>query len=179
MRIGQYYTADRIVCTDAGYTMAPVLLNGGVALLHVEKAAMKTGVCGAPSIFRFVFQFLDPGKAEIQLANFRTFEYRDVEKEDVISFEVEDVDCISRETWSSYEPLSLEDRAFFDRFVSPLVDEKFTPYRVSTLEEEGLFYRYVCAGERGVSPKRNAIITISVPEPGKGEPSLISIERYL
>lgn len=176
MKIGQYYTADRIVCTDGGYTMAPVLLSGGVALLHVEKTAMRTGILGAPSIFRFVFQFLDPGKAEIQLANFRVFEYRNVEKENVISFDVEDADCISRETWSSYEPLSKEDKAFFDRIISPLVDEKFTPYRVSTLEEDGCFYRYACAGERG---KQDAIITISVPESGKGDPSLVSIERYL
>lgn len=140
---------------------------------------MMTGVYGAPSIYRFVFQFLDSGKAEIQLAAFRTFEYKNVKKEDVISFKIEDADCLSRDLWSSYESLGKEDRAFFDQKVSGLLDEKFTPYRVSKLEEDSCFYRYACVGKKGTSPKRNAIITISLPESGKGEPSLVSIERYL
>ncbi|WP_455639075.1 hypothetical protein [Parabacteroides sp.] len=174
MEIGQYFTTERIICGGTGYTVTPVLLNGGVAFISTEKVSLRQGVCGGPVLYRFMFQFLRPGKAEIQFANFRTFEPKDVSYEDVISFDVENTDCNFRELWNPFKPLSKDDRDLFDQVLSQ-VNEKYTPYSVSTLEEDGCLYRFACSCQDG--REQFAIVTIFVPRLGKGEPNLVSIER--
>lgn len=177
MKIGQYYTTERIIAAGTGCSVVPVLLNGGVAFQSMEEIDMRmqAAIKGAPVINRFIFQFLRPGKAEIQLANYRTFDYENVEYEDVISFDVENENCVSRQVWEAFKLLSREEEALFNQVMSSHVEDKYTPCRVSTLKEDGCLYRFACINKNVHSAKCYAIITISVPK--SGEPCLVSIEK--
>lgn len=91
MKIGECYSTERIAYGGTGYIVAPVLLSDGVALLDVERTEQEKEECGVPTIFRFTFQFLRPGKAEIRFVKYSVYNCQDIEYEDIISFDVEDI----------------------------------------------------------------------------------------
>ena len=56
MKVGEIFTAERIVMGGTGFRYAPVRLTGEVALLSSETIELEPGKCGAPEIQRFTFQ---------------------------------------------------------------------------------------------------------------------------
>ncbi|WP_455639074.1 hypothetical protein [Parabacteroides sp.] len=91
MKIGECYITERLAYGGTGYAVAPVLLSEGVALLDLERIELEKDEIGVPTVFRFTFQFLRPGKAEIRFAKYSVSDCRDIEYEDLISFEVENM----------------------------------------------------------------------------------------
>ena len=184
MKVGEIFTTERIVMGGTGYCYAPVRLTGEVALLSSEVIPMETGVCGGPKIQRFTFQFLRPGEATIQLARFRSFDLSDVFYEEVLPFHVEPASSDAVVTvpggWSSFEPLTEEDRKVFDEAMKGLVGVSYIPEKVSKQVVNGLNLRYFCYGRRATQgeAKFPAIVKIHVA-PGSDKPQLTEIQRVV
>lgn len=149
MKVGEIYTIERIVMGGTAYRYAPVRLTGEVALLDSEILPIETGKYGATEVQRFTFQFLRPGKAEIQLARFRSFDLDDVIYEEVLPFHVEpagDNDAVSCGGWSPFQKLTPEDQDVFEEAMKGLVGVSYTPERVSKQTVKGMNYRFFCYG---------------------------------
>lgn len=184
MKVGEIFTTERIAMGGTGYRYAPVRLTGEVALLSSEVIPMEAGICGAPEIQRFTFQFLHSGEATIQLARFRSFDLSDVIYEDVLPFHVEpasDDFVMGVGGWTPFSELKEEDRKVFKEALKGLVGVEYTPESVSKQLVNGTNYRFFCYGnpltaEPGKFP---AIVKIYAPLPGGGESLLTKIERVL
>lgn len=183
MKVGEIFTTERVNMSGTGYRYAPVRLVGEVALLGSEVIPMDAGKVGGPEIQRFTFQFLRPGTAEIQFARFRSFDLSDVLYEEVLPFHVEPAssDAVTVPGgWSSFEPLTDEDRKMFDQALEGLVGVSYTPLKVSKQVVSGLNLRYFCYGKT-VTPDAvefPAIVKIHVA-PGSGKPQLMEIQRVV
>lgn len=183
MRVGEIFTAERIVMGGTGYCYAPVRLVGEVALLNSEVIPMDPNKEGGPELQRFTFQFLRPGTAEIQLARFRSFDLGDVLYEEIMPFSVEPTssDSITMPGgWSPFEALTDEDRQMFDKAMEGLVGVSYTPEKVSKQVVSGLNLRYFCYGMPAIqgAVEFPAIVKIHLA-PGSDKPQLVDIQRVV
>lgn len=183
MKVGEIFTIERIVMGGTGYRYAPVRLTGEVALLSSEVIPMDPEKCGAPEIQRFTFQFLRQGKAEIQLARFRSFELETAIFEDVMPFVVE-VEGIMEGIpggRSSFVELTEEDRKVFKEAMAGILGVDYTPEKVSKQIVHGTNYYFFCYGNPVTSEpgKFPAIVRIHAPLPGEGAAKVTKIERAL
>ena len=182
MKVGEIFTAERIVMGGTGYRYAPVRLTGEVALLGSEVIQLEPGKCGAPEVQRFTFQCLRPGKAEIQFARFRSFEMDTVIFEEVLPFNVEpatDKQFAAPGAWSSFEAVTMEDKQVFNEAMEGFVGVKYTPEKVSKQIVNGVNYRFFCYGHPAVQGEHTfpAIVKIHVA-PG-GNAQLADIQRIV
>lgn len=185
MKVGEFFTTERIVMGGTGYCYAPVRLTGEVALLSNEVIPVDAGKVGGPEIQRFTFQFLRPGSAEIQLARFRSFDLSDVLYEDVLPFHVEpagsnDVVAMVPGGWSPFTEVTPEDGVVFEKAMEGLVGVKDTPKRVSKQIVNGTNYRFFCYGEPATQGEHSfpAIVTIYAA-PGSSKPQITGIQRVV
>lgn len=167
MKVGEIFTAERIINGGTGYRFAPVRLTGEVAILDSEIIQLEPGKCGAPEIQRFTFQCLRPGKAEIQFARFRSFEMDTVIFEEVLPFTVEPaIDNLSTVPggWSAYRDLTPEDKVVFNKAMEGLVGVDYEPKKISKQIVNGTNYRFFCHGVPAVQGDHSlpAIVTIYV-----------------
>lgn len=182
MKVGEIFTAERIVMGGTGYRYAPVRLTGEVALLSSDIVPMETGKCGAPEIQRFTFQCLRPGKAEIQFARFRSFEMDTVFFEEVQSFDVEPAgfdEMTKLGGWSPFEALKEEDKKVFDEAMEGFVGVKYEPEKVSKQIVNGTNYRFFCYGVPATLGAHTfpAIVKIYAAPGGKAQ--ITAIERVV
>ncbi|WMI93961.1 protease inhibitor I42 family protein [Bacteroides fragilis] len=182
MKVGEIFTAERIVMGGTGYRYAPVRLTGEVALLSSETIELEPGKGGAPEIQRFTFQCLRPGKAEIQFARFRSFEMDTVIFEEVLPFTVEpatDNRLTSLGAWSSFEAVTAEDELVFNKAMEGFVGVKYVPEKVSKQTVNGVNFRFFCYGHPAVQGEHTfpAIVKIHVA-PG-GEAHITDIQRVV
>lgn len=182
MKVGEIFTTERIVMGGTGYCYAPVRLTGEVALLNSEIVPIETGKCGAPEIHRFTFQFLRPGKAEIQFARFRSFDLSDAIYEDVLPFQVEpagDTNAIVPGSWSPFKALNDEEKQIFDKALKGLVGVVYTPEKVSSQVVAGVNYRFFCHAVTVTREehKFHAIVKIHVAL--SGEAQITDIQRVV
>jgi len=182
MKVGEIFTAERIVMGDSGFRYAPVRLTGEVALLSNETIELEPGKCGAPEIQRFTFQCLRPGKAEIQFARFRSFEMDTVIFEEVLPFTVEaatDNQLAALGGWSPFEAVPPEDRLVFRKAMEGFVGVKYEPEKVSKQIVNGVNFRFFCYGHPAVQGEHPfpAIVKIYVA-PG-GEAHITDIQRVV
>lgn len=181
MKVGEYFTTERVVPGGTGYLYAPVLLTGGVAMIDKEVVPIGTAM-GAPEIQRFTFQFLRTGKAEIQFARFRPFDIKNAIYEDVFPFFVEPGMLRSTNSVGSYSPfeeLTKEDRDVFDAAFKGLVGVTYTPLKVSRQIVAGTNYIFICDAVPATKDpvKYHALVKIFAPLPGKGDPQILDIHR--
>ena len=182
MKVGEIFTAERIIMGDSGYRYAPVRLTGEVALLSSETIELEPGKCGAPEIQRFTFQCLRPGKAEIQFARFRSFEMDTVIFEEVLPFTVEAATGNQLATlggWSPFDAVTPEDRLVFHKAMEGFVGVKYEPEKVSKQIVNGMNFRFFCYGHPAVQGEHPfpAIVKIYVA-PG-GETHITDIQRVV
>lgn len=182
MKVGEIFTAERIVMGGSGYRYAPVRLTGEVALLSSETIELEPGKGGAPEIQRFTFQCLRPGKAEIQFARFRSFEMDTVIFEEVLPFTVEpttDNQLAVVGAWSSFEAVAPEDKLVFNKAMEGFVSVKYNPEKVSKQIVNGTNCRFFCNGFPAVQGEHPfpAIVKIYVA-PG-GEAHITEIQRVV
>ena len=181
MKVGEYFTTERVVPGGTGYLYAPVLLTGGVALIDKTVTQIVDRV-GAPEIQRFTFQFLRTGKAEIQFARFRPFDIKNAIYEDVFPFFVEPGmmrSTASAGGYSPFEDLEKEDREVFDAAFKGFVGVQYTPLKVSKQIVAGTNYIFICdAMPQTKDPEMfHALVKIFAPLPGHGDPVITEIHR--
>ncbi len=169
MKTGEVFTIERIVMGGTGYQYAVVHLTGGVALLNSEVVPMESGKSGAPQIQRFTFQALRPGKAEIQLARFRSFELDSVVYEQIMPFDVKPAEAKSLAVpggWTPFGKLTSDDKKVFEQALERFVGVKYTPEKVSKQVVNGTHYRFFCYGKPivpGDDQSFPAIVKIHAP----------------
>lgn len=141
-KVGDVYTVERTLFagTDMNYVLAR--LNGGVILLEIkEETASK--LLGAVKVQRFVFQFVQPGAAEIQFAYQKNGH---LVYEEVFPYEVVpavDNSQVRPGGWSEFAPLTQEDEEAF-RSAVKWTGIDFIPVLVNKQIVDGLNYRFFC-----------------------------------
>lgn len=180
MKVGEYFTTERIVPGGTGYLYAPVLLTGGVALID-QTVTPVNNMPGAPEIQQFTFQFLRTGKAEIQFARFRPFDVRNAIYEDVFPFYVEPGMLKSSKVggYTPFQDLEKEDQDVFDAAFKGLDGVAYKPLKVSKQIVAGTNYIFMCEAEPVIKEpaKHYALVKIFAPLPGQGEPQITDIHR--
>lgn len=182
MKVGEIFTAERIINGGTGYRYAPVRLTGEVAILDSEIIQLEPDKCGAPEIQRFTFQCLRPGKAEIQFARFRSFEMDTVIFEEVLPFIVEPaIDNLATVPggWSPYRDLTPEDEAVFNKAMEGLVGVSYEPKKVSKQIVNGANYRFFCYGVPAVQGDNSFPAIVTIYDAPDAEPKITNIQRVL
>lgn len=182
MKVGEIFTAERIVMGGTGYRYAPVRLAGEVALLSSEVILLEPGKCGAPELQRFTFQCLRPGKAEIQFARFRSFEMDTVIFEEVLPFEVEPATGNRLEAlgaWSAFEDVSNEVRLVFNKAMEGFVGVKYEPMKVSKQIVSGTYFRFFCYGHPAIQDEHTFPAIVKIHVTPAGEAHITDIQRVV
>lgn len=182
MKVGEIFTTERIVMGGTGYRYAPVRLTGEVALLASEVTSVDPEKCGAPEVQRFIFQFLRPGTAEIQLARFRSFDLDDVVYEEVLPFHVEpagDNDAACHGGWSPFEGLEAEDQEVFEEAMTGFVGVTYTPEKVSKQIVNGTNYRFFCYGKPATEGNHSFPAIVKIYAAPGAKPQITGIQRVV
>lgn len=182
MKVGDIITIDRLIQGGTGYYHYPVLLTGGVALLgsktEVERGDDDQLNIGGLEGQYFSFQFLRAGKAEVQLARFRSFEPEDAMYEQVMTFDVEPQETEFLGTWTQFDDLEEQDQEVFDAAVT-LIGVTFMPEKVSKQIVNGTNYRFFCYGRPAVVGEHRFPVILKVFKNADGEVELKGIERVV
>lgn len=183
MKVGEFFTTERIVTGGTGYRYALVRLVGEVALLGSETVMLEPGKAGGPELQRFTFQFLRPGQAEIQFARFRSFDLSDALYEEVMPFHVEqgnNDNLVKPGGWSQFENLTDKESHIFEKAMKELVGANYTPKKVSKQVVNGMNYRFFCYGTLATLGAETfpAIVKIHVAS-GNDQPQVMDIQRVL
>ena len=182
MKGGEIFTTERISSSGTGYRYAPVRLTGEVAILGSEVLPMEPDKCGGAEIQRFTFQCLRPGKAEIQLARFRSFEMDTVVFEEIITFGVEPATnnlLAACGSWTPFRELTAEDKAVFDKAMQGLVGVEYTPGKVSTQVVNGINYRFFCHGTPVVQDGNKFPAIVAIYAAPDAAPIITNIQRLV
>lgn len=182
MKVGDIITIDRIVMGGTGYYYYPVLLTGGVALLGSKNEIIKQkeGMEGCPEIQHFTFQFLQPGKAEIQLVRLRTFDTTDALYESPLTFDVESLpqsEIVGG--WTPFADPTEEETALFEEALSHTLGVDYVLKKVSRQVANGTNYRFFCYGTTVTPSQLTYPAIVRVFKPVEGKPVLLDIQQVV
>lgn len=81
--------------------------------------------------------------------------------------------------YSKPRTLRAGEKAMFESVTAGLEGVAYKPLNVAVREADGTVYRFLCEGRETARRGRkfDAVITVSVPRPGQGEPRVTSVER--
>ncbi|MDR0893493.1 MAG: protease inhibitor I42 family protein [Mediterranea sp.] len=185
-KVGETFTLQRTYNSGTNNRYALSSLCGGIVLVEEKAEAVPhpEGFTGFPVVQSFTFLCVQPGKAEVQLAQLRGTE---VLYEDVLPYVVapaagDNANAAIGQTlggWSDFAPLSEDDTKVFGSALKGLVGVDYTPVLVSYQIVDGKQYRFFCISKTvtAVPKYGTAMITVYVPN-GESTPVLESIVTY-
>lgn len=146
MKVGEIFTAERVVNGGTNCYFAPVLLKN-VALVGMDKTSLEN-MPGSPAVQTFVFRCMQAGDAEIQLARLCADNAK-VIYEDVLRITVNNVGSqdVIFGGWSPFEKLQEEDLQVFEKIRPALKGVDYRPIKVSKQIVNGTNFRFACEGK--------------------------------
>lgn len=176
-KVGDTITIKRTAHAGTGYRYALVRLNGEVALVDQKVEAADENKFGGMTVQSFTFQFLQPGKAEIQFAYYRDPQevlYEDVFPYTVVASGVADNACGG---WSEYESLTDKDKEVFQTCMT-LKGVEYIPLLVSKQMVSGYNCRFFCTTKSVTREPKFGFAKVIINVPAVGEPVLESIMEF-
>ncbi|MCP3895267.1 MAG: protease inhibitor I42 family protein [Bacteroides sp.] len=176
-KVGDTITINRTTSAGTGYYYALARLSGGIALVGESIEAKEKHKFGGATVQSFVFQFLQPGTAEIQFVYYR--DVKEILYEDVFSYVVLDAEETNTICggWSEYEPLTEDDKKVFDACMI-LEGVNYTPLLVAKQVVSGYNYRFFCATETVTLKPKRGFAKVNIYAPLEGKPILEGIVSY-
>lgn len=176
-KVGDTITISRTTNAGTGYHYALTRLSGGIALVGETVEAKEKHMLGGETVHSYVFQFLQPGAAEVQFAYYR--DVKEILYEDVFTYAV----VASEETnemcggWSEYEPLTEDDKKVFNACMT-LLGVKYIPLLVAKQVVNGYNYRFFCTTETVTQKPQWGFAKVNIYAPIVGDPVLEGIVSY-
>lgn len=179
-KVGDTITIKRTAHAGTGYRYALVRLNGGVALVDESSEKAENDKIGGITVQSFTFQFLNPGRAEIQFAYYRNTDdvlYDEVFPYDVVSVEEALAESARIGGWSDYEPLTKEEKDIFQSCMR-LKGVDYTPLLVAKQVVAGCNYRYFCMTKTVTREPKYGYAKVYIYAPLAGEPIFKSVVEF-
>jgi predicted secreted protein/effector-binding domain-containing protein len=177
-KIGEIFTVERESAPSTGYRWYVTKLDKGLALIdfgfsYDEGKEVKPGCKGKAF---FTFQALAPGKAAVQLTNYRTFEPSGITSEQAedLSFEIEEESLAAAKTyvlggWSAFSLMDAESEKVSQSVFRHLLGVNYTPLLVSKQLVNGTNYLFVCNARVVYPDAKFYAVLVKVHQPIKGE----------